>query len=98
MAEQGLLPTRLATCAIPVCSACQFGKSSKRPWQKNTRRIEAEVERAQAPGDVFSVDQMISQTLGIIAQMAGFLTKDRYTCATVFVDHNRNLSYVHLQK
>ena len=30
-AEQGLLPTRLATCAIPVCSACQFGKASKRP-------------------------------------------------------------------
>ena len=29
MAEQGLLPTRLATCAIPVCSACQFGKASK---------------------------------------------------------------------
>ena len=31
MAEQGLLPTRLATYAIPVCSAYQFGKASKRP-------------------------------------------------------------------
>ena len=30
--------------------------------------------------------------------MAGFLTKDRYTCATVFVDHNSNLSYLHFQK
>ena len=30
--------------------------------------------------------------------MAGFLTKDRYTCATVCVDHNSNLSYVHFQK
>ena len=30
--------------------------------------------------------------------MEGFLTKDRYTCATVFVDHNSNLSYVHFQK
>ena len=30
--------------------------------------------------------------------MEGFLTKDRYTCATVFVYHNINLSYVHLQK
>ena len=41
---------------------------------------------------------MISQNPGLIAQMAGFLTKDRYTCATVFVEHNRNLSYVHFQK
>ena len=98
MAEQGLLPTRLATCAIPVCSACQFGKSSKRPWRQKTRRNGAEVERAQSPGDVISVDQMISRTPGLIAQMEGFLTKDRYTCATVFVDHNSNLSYVHFQK
>ena len=35
---------------------------------------------------------------GIVAQMAGFLNKDHYTCATVFVDHNSNLSYVHFQK
>ena len=41
---------------------------------------------------------MISRTPGLIAHMAGFLTKDRYTCATVFVDHNINLSYVHFQK
>ena len=27
--------------------------------------------------------------------MAGFLTNDRYTCATVLVDHNSNLFYVH---
>ena len=98
MAEQGLLPTCLATCVIPVYSACQFGKSSKRPWRQNTRRNGAEVERAQAPGDVIRVNQMISRTPGLIAQMAGFLTKDRYTCAMVFVDHNSNLSYVHFQK
>ena len=40
---------------------------------------------------------MISSTPGLIAQMAGFLTKHRYTCATVFVDHNSNLSYVQFQ-
>ena len=98
MAEQGLLPTRLATCAIPVCSACQFDKDSKRPWRQKTRRNGSEVERAQASGDVISMDQMISRTPGIIAQMAGFLTKYRYTYATVFVDHNSNLSYLHFQK
>ena len=41
---------------------------------------------------------MISRTPGLITQIVGFLTKDRYTCATVFVDHNSNLSYVQFQK
>ena len=76
MAEQGILPTQLVTCAIPVCSACQFGKASKRPWRQKTRRNRAEVKRAQDPDDVISMDQMISRTPGLIAQMAGFLTKD----------------------
>ena len=98
MAKQGLPPTRLATCAIPVCSACQYGKASKRLLQQKTRRNGAEVEKAQAPGDVISVDKMISRTPGLITQMLGFLTKDCYTCTSVFVDHNSNISYVHFQE
>ena len=50
------------------------------------------------PGDTVSVDQLISQTPGLIAQMSGILTTQRYTCVTVFVDHYSNLGYVHLQK
>lgn len=30
--------------------------------------------------------------------MSGFLTKERYTAATVFVDHYSSLSYIHLQR
>ena len=60
MVEQGLLPTRLATCAIPVCSACQFDKAFKRPWRQQKIRNRAEVERSEAPGDFISVDQMLS--------------------------------------
>ena len=45
IAEQALLPTRIDTCAIPVCSASQFGKASKRPWLQKKRRNGAEVER-----------------------------------------------------
>ena len=36
MARQGLLPKRLATCDIPICSACQYGKATKRPWRQKT--------------------------------------------------------------
>ena len=45
-----------------------------------------------------SVDQLESSTPGLIAQLRGFLTKDRYNSATVFVDHFTRLSYIHLQK
>ena len=45
-----------------------------------------------------SVDQMISPTPGLIAQMTGFLMKQHYTCATVFVDQVSGARYMHLQQ
>ena len=38
MAKQVLLPKRLTSCAIHICSACQFDKASKRPWIQKTRK------------------------------------------------------------
>ena len=32
-----------------------------------------------------------------MAQLKGRLTKDRYRCATIFLDHYSSLSYVHFQ-
>ena len=32
MAHQGILPRRLAHCKIPLCSACLYGKATKRAW------------------------------------------------------------------
>ena len=32
MAHQGILPRRLAQCKIPSCSACLYGKATKRAW------------------------------------------------------------------
>ena len=98
MARQGLLPKQLATCNIPICSACQYGKVSKRPWRQKTIRTRKIGYKPTTPGEVVSVDQMISATPGLIAQMSRFLTKDRYTCTTVFVDHFLNAGYVHLQQ
>jgi hypothetical protein len=39
---------------------------------------------------------MILTQVGFIAQLKGTLTKKRYTAATIFVDHNSRLKYVHL--
>ena len=43
------------------------------------------------------VDQLVSPTPGLIAQMTGFITKQRYKYATVFVDQYSELSFVYLQ-
>ena len=44
------------------------------------------------------MDQMVSPTPGLIAQMTGKLTTKRYKYDTVFVDHLSRFSYVYLQK
>jgi hypothetical protein len=49
-------------------------------------------------GQCVSVDQIISGTPGLFGQMQGIPTKQRYTCATIFVDHFSSLSYVHVQR
>jgi len=45
-----------------------------------------------------SVDQLVSTTPGLIAQLRGLPTTKRYNAATVFVDQFSGLSFVHLQK
>jgi hypothetical protein len=97
MAKHGIIPKRLAKCPVPTCSACLFGKAKRRPWRSKTTENKGNIQKPIKPGQVVSVDQMISQTPGLIAQMIGFLTKRRYKVATVFVDQATSTGYVHLQ-
>lgn len=100
MAKQGVLPRNLANCNVPVCSACAYAKATKRPWRSKSRKPEDEPgEKSNPqPGDVVSVDQLVSPVPGLIAQMVGFITKERYRYVTVFVDQATKLGYVYLQK
>jgi hypothetical protein len=83
--KQGILPTRIATCHVPKCASCLFGKAKRRPWR--TRGCAGQIGRtATKPGDMVSVDQLISKTPGLVAQSTGTLTKHRHTVATIFVD------------
>ena len=97
LAEQGAIPKHLAKCDIPVCSSCMYSKMSKRPWRNKTRQ-DFKAKTPVDPGEVVSVDQMVSPTAGFIAQMTGILTKQRYKYATVYVDQATRFGYVHLQK
>jgi len=95
MARKGTIPRRLADCPNPVCAACLCGKAHKHP--KQTKAKSKHVPRpVSKPGDCVSVDALVSATPGLIAQMCGFLTRQRCKCAAVFVDHCSDFSYVHL--
>jgi hypothetical protein len=45
-----------------------------------------------------SIDQMESPVPGLVAHMKGSPTRERYNCATIFVDHYSDVLFVHLQK
>ena len=74
MARQGILPGNLAHCKIPSCSACLYGKATKRAWRSKLSKQTTE-KKTLKPGEVISVDQMVSPVPGLIAQMVGFLTR-----------------------
>ena len=40
---------------------------------------------------------MESSTPGFVDQLKGILALNRYTVVIVFVDHHKNLTYIHLQ-
>jgi hypothetical protein len=62
-AKQGILPTCIATCHVPKCASCLFGKAKRCPWR--TCGHAGQISRtATTPGDVFSFDQLISKTPG----------------------------------
>ena len=50
------------------------------------------------PGKHVSVDQLVSSTPGLIAQLSGKLTTQRYKYATVYIDHYSCYCFVHMQK
>jgi hypothetical protein len=96
MAKQGALPRRLANCPIPTCTACLYRKAGKKPWRgKQTK--DKELKAILKPGDITSVNQMNSSTLGLVAQISRNPTTKRYKCATIFVDQSSRMGFVYLQ-
>ena len=96
LAHKGQLPKRLLACTNPLCAACQYGKMTKRPWSVKGENKTAS-KTATPPGQIVSVDQLEANTPGLIAQLKGKLTQQRYKYATVFVDQFSGYTFVYLQ-
>ena len=97
LASTGQLPKRLLSCKKPFCAACQYGKMTKRPWRVKGEDKEA-TKTATKPGQIVSVNQLESNTPGLIAQLKGKLTQQRYKYASVFVDQYSGYTFVYLQR
>ena len=75
-----------------------YGKVTRKAWSWRTKDNTDEAGEPKQPGELVSVDQLISPTPGFIAHMCGILTTKRYTCATVYVDQASKLGFVWIQK
>lgn len=94
MARAGLIPRELAKVPPPKCPGCAYGKAHRKPVRhKGTR---SKLKQATKPGEVVSMDQLISPTAGFVPTHRGIPTTKRYIGATVFVDHYSDFTYVHL--
>ena len=98
MARDGIIPKKFAKCPKPACSSCLYAKATRRQWRYKSARNDDEALKPTKPGEVISVDQLISPTPGLIAQLTGSLTKERYKAATIYVDQVSRVGYVYLQK
>ena len=74
------------------------GSVCRLPCRVKGKKNKGILKKVTKPGECVSVDQTESRTPGFIGMMRGFLTKQRYTCATVFVDHYSDFTYTHLQR
>ena len=97
LALNGEIPKKLATVAPSKCAGCLFGTMTKVPWHGKETKSSHKVFVATKPGECVFVNQMTSTKLGFVAQLKGKLTKKRYCCATVFVDHFSRLQYLYPQ-
>ena len=96
LARSGIIPKELANVDAPVCPGCAYGKAHRKPWRSKGIKNRRHIKVATAPGQVVSVDQLISPTPGFVPTHRGKPTIQRYRGATVFVDHYSDYTYVHL--
>lgn len=73
-------------------------KGHTKAMEGGTSKQGNDVQAPTHPGHTVSVDQLVSPTPGLIAQMTGVLTTKRYKYATMYVDLFARYGFVYLQK
>lgn len=84
----------------PVYPGCAYGKAHRKPWRTKPKKgqVQRGIQPATCPGQVVSIDQLVSPTPGFVPTHRGIPTTSRYKGATIFVDHHSDFTYAHLMK
>jgi hypothetical protein len=77
LALNNKIPKQLAKIKPPVCAGYLFGTMTRVLWQGKEGSSKHTVFTATKPGEIVSVDQLISTQVGFITQLKGRLTKQR---------------------
>eukprot|EP00957_Ditylum_brightwellii_P062411 4736092-Ditylum_brightwellii.AAC.1 len=76
----------------PPCTACLFAKAQRRALRTKGTHRTIRKGTHKTPGKVTSAGRMISHQPGLIPQVTGTLTYDRYWGGVTMVDHASNFS------
>jgi hypothetical protein len=93
LARHGRLPKKLATCDIPICTSCQYGKAHQRPAAIGNKSRPIDHDDLK-PGDRVSVDQIESPTPGMVDALSGNPTSARFDAASLYTDHASRFMYI----
>ena len=94
--RRGVLPKALEHVRrMPFCAACSFADASKRNWRVKSKHKDLR-KSTDERGSKTSCDHLISHEPGIIAQVTGRLTYERYCGAIIFSDHYSDFTYTHI--
>ena len=66
LAKVGIIPKDLADVDPPLCPGCAYGKAHRKPWRYKGKKNRRKLREAKAPGEVISIDQLVSPTPGFI--------------------------------
>jgi hypothetical protein len=71
---------------------------TRKAWRSNGHTPPSLLADMTRPEECVSVDQLESPHPGLIAQMKGTPTRERFTAATAFVNHLSGYTFVSLQR
>ena len=94
MAEQGIIPRKLAKVPPPKIPSYLYRKAHRKPWRMH--KIDPKIKLTTVPGSVVSIDQLESPVPGFVPIAKGQPTIRKYRGASVFVDHASDFKYVHM--
>eukprot|EP00957_Ditylum_brightwellii_P204526 15339654-Ditylum_brightwellii.AAC.3 len=90
VASKVLSPVMKTIKKAPPCAACLFAKAQRRAWRNRSKSKTIRRQGHTVPGKGKSVEHMISHQSGLISQVPGALTHNRYLGAVTMVDHASN--------